>query len=632
MTLRTTGRQFAWRLPPTPTHKVYRQLEAELDLLYERDPKLALLREAYICRVDFFWFTKRCTPLGDFRIADPGHPMKGRLWIEHPWLFARIREVQKAIEARTSFLLFWWARHHFKSTVITVNGTVWILYRDPMETIAIPTHKIDQVGEGFVGSDIAKVMQGDRLKRIAPQFRELAECSDTRITVKRKHGPRDPSVSVHGIKTAIQGIHPTWILVEDPVGMDTVESKRTARRVDVMLDNLVPLRGGNTPIWFIGTPYGRRDPVVQRKAKGYFVGGISFHPSGRKERKPVLRTLKFLDEQYRAIQDKAIAEAQFDLLIRDPHRKSFRFEDLHFYVEPPEHWAVGSNIHMIVDYAKGGEESDYTVIQVVAIRPDRKRYVLDLVREKMGQSDTLDCLFGPPSWESATSERHVWKPNVADGGLVGKWQSFSKDPAQIWFETGGADAWVSGAKRELARLLAEGKRKYRCRIRALGSAELPKGVASKTKVSRIRILDQEFRNGLIWLPAPPADWLTSSQDAIEMVKVNGAWVAAGSGFGHGSHYGPGLEEDERDTIVQFLDDEYLDWNEAEGEKPDAVDDMLDTFSWHSLDELKHLFAGPPAWGGAGGKSGDYNDRHGKLLAMKQRKRTQGKGRPSWRVA
>lgn len=632
MTLRTTGRQFTWRLPPTPTHKVYRQLEAELDMLYAVNPRLALLREAFVCLHDFWWFTKRCTPLGEFRVADPGHPMRGRLWIEHPWLFDRIREVQKAIENRVSFILFYWARHHFKSTVITVNGTVWILARDAQETIAIPTHKIDQVGEGFVGSDIAKVMQGKLIRQLFPQFRDLEESSDTRITVRRRHGPREPSVSVHGIKTAIQGIHPTWIMVEDPVGMDTVESKRSARRVDVMLDNLIPLRGGNTPLWFIGTPYGRRDPVVQRKARGYFIGGVSFHASGRKERKPVLRTLKFLDEQYRAIQDKAIAEAQFDLVIRDPHRHSFRFEDLHFYVEPPEHWAAASNIHMIVDYAKGGDESDYTVIQVVAIRHDRKRYVLDIWREKMGQSDTLDCLFGPPAWENPASDRHAWKPNAAGGGLVARWQAFSKDSIQIWFETGGADAWVSGAKRELARLVAEGKRTYRCRIRALGAAELPKGVASKSKVSRIRILDQEFRNGMILLPAPPASWLEVSQDAIEMVKLAGRWVPAGNGFGHGSHYGPGLEIDERDTLVQLLDDEVLDWNEADGEKTDAIDDMLDTLSWHSLEELKHLFAGPSAWGGLRSKGG-IEDRHAKILAMKQKKQLgQGKGRKSWRVA
>lgn len=632
MEFRRRGRQFTWRLPPSPNHRVYRRLEAELDILYKRDPKLALAREAFVCLRDFYWFIYRCMPFGSYVISDPGHPMRGRLWVEHPWVFERIREIQRVIESRISFLLFWWARHHMKTTLITVCGSLWILTRDPQETVAIFSHKVDQIGEGIVGADIRKIIEEDGLLcRLFPQFRSLSEASDTRITVGRKHGPRDPSIAIHGIKTAVQSIHPTWILGDDVVGPDTVESKQVAHRVDRMLDALIPLRGGNTPIWFVGTPWGRRDPVVQRKAAGYFSGGISFHPSGRREGKPILRTLPFLQEQYKKIQDKALADAQFDLLIRDPHKRTFRLEDLRFYIERPEFWAEASNIHFIVDYAKGGEESDYTVILVVAIRWDRRRYILDLWREKMGQSDTLDCIFGPPRYENPASERHAWKPNPTGGGLVGRWQGYSKNPIEIWFETGGADAWVSGAKRELARIVKDEQRKPRCRVRALGAAELPKGVAAKSKVSRIRILDQEFRNGMIWLPAPPPTWQPT--EPVEMELVEGIWRPGrtGIGFGHGSQYGRGLEPDERDTLVQFLDEEYFDWNEAEGEKSDAVDDVLDTLAWPSLDELKHIFIGPPAYGRAA-RDGGYMDRHSVLLAKRLAAQKQGaSGRASWRV-
>lgn len=503
-----------------------------------------------VAETDMWFFNKYVCSLGSFRIKDKAHPRFGGLYVDEPWFFDRTREVQEDFEARRNRVWYKWFRFSFKTTMVAKNGSLWLLSRDELETIAIFTHKIQQVGESMGGDLLDEIKGNETLRNHWPQFRKLAEASDTRITVDRGIGPKEPSISVMPVLGSATSGHYTRIFNDDVTNDVIIESKQLIRKVDRQLNRQEPLRHDDTPVVFLGTVWGGNDPMVTREKEGYFTK-ISEQPAFLKGNVPQLRSAEYFQDKRKGIRDEFEWNAQFMLRIVARGGRYFRDDWRRFYQGNPRDMAVamGSSICMVLDPAGGDEDGDFTTLLVAALGYDRNLYEVDFWREKIGLTDMEDLLFGVLP-DHLASEESAWKPKE---GLIPRWKKVDRNLV-LWVEEFGASAWLQTLKKEAK------ARKIEVTIR-----ELPK--LNRPKASRIRFLQSPYRDGRIFVPA--------------------------AGFGHGSI------GDKRDTLTQFWEDEYSLWSLSDESSAYGTvnDDCLDPRAWLFQPEVIERLAWPFVPGG-----------------------------------
>src|SRR5512135_564547 len=197
-----TSRMPEWKLPSSPRSETYREIIA--DIAEEKDRSAAKAKFRLFCESDFYAFCKYASSFGRFKIEDPGHRHRGRLWVDESWVFDRCRELQEDAEKGATDVFYNWARFFFKTTLVTSNLTIWELLKNPTLTIALITHKVDQVGESMFGGIQVELERNDTLIKHWPHVlyadkKEYPLWTGTALTVRRPLGPREPSISVHGL-------------------------------------------------------------------------------------------------------------------------------------------------------------------------------------------------------------------------------------------------------------------------------------------------------------------------------------------------------------------------------------------------------------------------------------------------
>jgi hypothetical protein len=528
-------------LPTSPDHPLYAEMLADIESVGATDPQRAMLLMAAACEEDFWLFCKMMTSLGSFRNGDRGHPLRGQLWLHHPWLFERFREIQYVLEERVHSYWFRWFRASLKTTGILKCGSLWLLARDRNERIGAFTHKLEQVGESMGDDMLGEIRKNPRLADHWPQFRKLEEASTTRITLDRPPGPKEPSFSLHPILGSATSGHFTFIFVDDAVTDKIIESVAETKKVDRQLDRLFPLRADDTPIVYLGTIWGENDPMLARERAGRFFF-ISTQPAQLPDGTWQLRSERFFLEQKRGM---GSFEWNAQYLLKIVPRGDRYFEDgwKTYYTTTPQVCANDhKRIHMIVDTGGGEKHSDFDVVRVIGIAHDRRRYNLDLWRERVGIAKMCDLLFGEENNVRTTWLRHPL--DTGDKGLVGYWRRF--DPLLVlWVEQFGENLVYQTLKMEIQR------RGVSVTLRKLPAIK-------RKKPTRIRALQIPYRDGKILYP--------------------------NQGFGHHS------KEDKRDTADQFWQEEYSLWTLDEDQV--LNDDLLDTDAWHSQPETISLMAYP----------------------------------------
>ena len=318
-----------------------------------------------------------------------------------------------------------------------------------------------------------------------------------------------------------------------------MESDALLKDVKRQLSLLVPLRLGNTPIIFVGMPFGARDPVYQRYKDGDFFKYVSYHPCYDESGAPQLHTREFFQKQRKEMRDDYLFSCHYLLKPSQRGDRYFRDEWKRTYKEAPRQVAAGARIHAILDPAGGNDKADFTVLRVLAHCADRKRRNLDLWRERIGLTLTYDLVFGPRDPDRAEA---AWLPRE---GVAKQWQRYDPD-FTLWVEDFGNSVWYQALRNEAKRRDAH-----------FSIRKLPQ-VGNRKKGRRIRFLQDAYRDGEIEYPE--------------------------AGFGHGS----ATTGDQRDTMAQFFEDEYSLWV-FDPEKDEGAgvehDDMLDTEAWPLQPEL-----------------------------------------------
>lgn len=462
----------------------------------------------------------------------------------HPWIFNRCREVQEDPD----FHIDIWAREHFKSTIITLLKTVQDILRDPEIAICIFSYN-QKIASKFV-SQIKNALENKRLRQLFPDIipedtgsgkytyiddegsrrSQKFSWSSVALTVKRKTGRKEPTVSGYGLVTGQPtGMHFDMLIYDDVVTPDSVRTSEQNRyTTEQFTMSLNTGSGENVRVRIIGTRYSLYDTYFHimnpKYASEGVMGGSKYslrcYPCRTMSGDPVLYTSEYLETK-RSVMVSFVYDSQ---MMCDPQFSS----DIGFN----EDWIAercnadeiygdrdSYNFYIIVDPANTkNNKSDFTAMVVVAVNGDGRYYIPDIVRDKMSLSERISSLMS----------------------LVNRWTTSHGRP-EVFYEQSGLSSDM-----EVIRGMMEAKR-YWFTIHSMGTKPRvtldPRAGsgAGSLKVNRILALEPLFRGYRIVL-------------ADSCVKVN--WN--------------GREED---MMASFVMDEYMKFPISNDH-----DDMLDALS------------------------------------------------------
>jgi len=551
-------------LPDRPDHPRYLKRLKQVNHLL-RQKKDHLVEEGMIldwatALDDLHWFCKRFTSFVDYQITERSHPLKGTLWIDHPFIFWLTRQYQEALESPGEG--WWWFEIHrwgLKTTLL-LAATLREHAKNQQATIGLWTHQADKIGSGMGRGMLAQI-QTEALRDHAPQFRNLQEGSKQGYVLDREPGPRDQSLSIYSILTSTASAHPDMYLFDDAVSDKLRDNPEQIAKIKKNISLVAAAMSPDAPVVVNNTRWDEADPWVEREKEGLFCrhikqsatrgGSITIiRPNGEREELPGftesgranMHTQKFFDMQRKQINDDSIYFPQYELYFHRGAELIFDWSRMTFYDETPEEVATRfPYINIIVDGAGGKKDSDFACIRVFTWVAEDAWANLDLIRERVGWSKAAQILLGRDPKDSSTKwVEDMYCPGGV--GIVEKWMKY--DPRLVvWF-----DPKPDWREDFLEHVRLRGVR--------FGGGQMPTTrtipeihrANTMTKLWNIQRLDGPYSQGKAAYPR--------------------------QGFKHGSAHGL-AGEDKRDTMLQFKQDEFD--RMRLGHLP-THDDMLDTES------------------------------------------------------
>lgn len=557
-------------LPAHPRDPRYLKRLKDVEHLL-RQPKDRLVEEGmWMDRLtaedDLWWFCKRCTPFEDYIIKERNHPLNGEPWINHPFLFWLCRRFQEQyIEPPDGWV---WIKIHRKAykTTILLDSFLWLLARDPTDTIGLWTHKVDEIGSGM-GRGLLAQLQTDRLRDYWPQFRHLREGTKQGFTVDRPPGPRDQSVTILSIATSTVSLHPRRFALDDVENDKTRENPGMIATVSANISKIALMQHPGSSFTVCNTPWDASGPLMMRERDGGFAQvicqrattGGDFTPEGE----PNLHTAEFFRKVRKDTANDSLYFPQMEFEFRKGRSTLFDRSWLVEYEERPEDIATASPyVNILVDGAKGTKKSDFAIIRIITWISHDSWANLELIRERVGVSAVMQLLLGRDKSDPATAwveEFYRW------GGvpLIEKWMAIDPD-LTVWFDDQGNQDWKS--------IFLDRIRLLRLRF-------------NRGKLPNVRVWPQVHRSR-------EYTKVSLIQD-MESLYQQGRAAYPKRGFGHGSYHGL-VGQDSRDTYKQFLEDEY-DRMRLSTLPPN--DDMLDSEAQLGIRKTQELMRRPKKGGG-----------------------------------
>lgn len=327
----------------------------------------------------------------------------GRKDMEHPWIFARCREV----EANPDGYLDLWAREHYKSTIITFGKTIQDILRshgedapEPREcTIGIFSHS-RPIAKGFLLQIKRELESNKVLLELFPDIlydnpeRDAAKWSeDGGLVVRRKTNPKESTVEAWGLVDAMPtSKHFTHLLYDDVVVPGSVTTPEMMTKTSDALSLSYSLGAEGGVRRFIGTRYHFADAyktVIDRSTAIPRIHAATH--DGTPDGYPVLLTRQSLADKRRNA-GPYIFSAQYLLNPKADETQGFLrvwVDDKHNGVS----WA-GMNTYLLFDPASAKKKSsDYTAGWAVGLSNDQRIYVLDMLRDRLNLPQRTSKLF-----------------------------------------------------------------------------------------------------------------------------------------------------------------------------------------------------------------------------------------------
>jgi phage terminase large subunit-like protein len=391
-----TTRDLDWPLPDRTDHPFYAEV---LRQAFE-EGDFALFRETALN--DFWFFCRHVLSLGKLNCDDvflDGY--YGKPWLDHPWLFARCRELQ----ANPNGFADIWPRYHFKTALITQSLTMWDLADNPDLRFAIITYKIDTVGEGMLAQIKNECQNNELLKRLFPRTfwsnpeKQSPQWSLDALCMKRSLNPKEPTISFASLKAGLTSFHVHVRVWDDPVTEENVRSTDAIDDTTTRIRNFAGIGADFVIDRFVGTRWAVGDswePIIKAG-----ICKLRYHDLYLEdEQTPVLRSKEWCDQMYRhmtligGLQHWSCVMRNKPELGGDIH---FEMSWLTYYDDQPEDLRKNLNVYLLIDTATAKRKgSDFTVLSVIGLGrgvPLGHYYLLDMVRDRMGLVQMTDHIF-----------------------------------------------------------------------------------------------------------------------------------------------------------------------------------------------------------------------------------------------
>lgn len=561
-----TAKKRIWTLPDRPDHPRYIRLAKLLKELRGKR-RQTLLR--HVVERDFWAFVWLVSSFGQYRIDEPGHPRDGSLWVMDPYVFERCREAQADFDNNEDHVAYIHPRFTFKTTIFTVNRSLWILLKYPSRTICLITQKVDKAGDAMFNGFKDELEGNAAYHLLAPDIfpaaaKDYPAFSDKAITVLRPAGTREPSLSIHPATRLPTGTHYDEVVIDDLVTEEVVTKLEHMVKVEGQRESSTALGKSNTRTIDVGTIWAANDPnekwIKARRFSRVSLIRAFVLPKGQRwtattettNLMPVCHGREFW-EKWR----KKLGPYRFACLgMASPIPRSEQSFDPVWRKltpnTPSREWNPRTAArYMIIDPAgtergaPGKDDNDYWIWRVVDLGADRRVRGVDLWRERCNFQTVLDLTFALVRY---------WRPKV------------------VWCEEFGAQNVINPMRREME------ARSFQFDLR-----KLPDIKTDKTR--RIQQLQVAYAAGRIIEPESDYDH-GSGPKYIDKMRV-----AAGDLLPRP----PSSQvHDERNTGEQVYEDEYLNWTPSHGTK--GKDDGLDTLAWIVQPQMKSRLTWPEVIG------------------------------------
>lgn len=317
----------------------------------------------------------------------------GRADAVHPWIYERCREVEREPEGWLDL----WSRFHYKSTIITLAGTVQEILRNPEITIGIFSHVLG-LSKKFV-KQVQRALEDRRLYDLFPDI--LHERPPQRfwsaqdgLVVKRNGNPKEPTVQAAGLVDGQPtGAHYDLRIYDDIVTAESVSTPEQIEKTTAAWELSLALGtadGGRA--WYCGTRYHPSDTyseLLERKVLKER-RRICYDAEGNSV---LMKNDKLVDLR-RDMGERTFA-AQ---MLQDPIGEGMRtfrpewFQTIDATKMPDGN---GLNRYIIIDSAgsKKKDRNDYSTYWVIGLGRDRNYYILDGIRDRLNLAERTRTLF-----------------------------------------------------------------------------------------------------------------------------------------------------------------------------------------------------------------------------------------------
>lgn len=328
----------------------------------------------------------------------------GRKDLNHDWLFARCREVQR----EPNGYLDLWAREHYKSTIITFAKTIQDILVDPEITVGLFSYNRPTAKKALFQLK-AELENNERLKALFPDVlwdnprKDAPVWSlDDGIIVKRHSNPKEATIEAHGlIEGQPTGRHFKLMVYDDVVTLDTI-SEGMIEKVNTSWEASINLGADGGHVRYIGTRYHYNDTyrlILDRGSAIPRKHTVTFE--GTPDGTPVLRSREWVAKRRRDLGVYMFASQ----MLLDPvadRAQGFREEWLRYYPNSRIGNFEGLNKYLLVDPANDKKkQSDFTAMAVIGLGSDQNYYLLDAIRDRLNLRERADAVF---------SLHRRWKP------------------------------------------------------------------------------------------------------------------------------------------------------------------------------------------------------------------------------